>query len=168
MLLLLFPIAQELAASFTQQSLRLYSPNYFNFYRTSFLCHLYQRSMTPFVNYWKTVSSQTPCMPYPWVGTDVLQPPEAECLAPSQISRHSPARRQALWEQRERGTSRQARFLLSFPLGCDDQPENILQRWLRPGLFQMTSKGRRCHCNVEQVARCTQESGSIPKCDSDA
>lgn len=143
---------------------RLCNPNYVHSYRASFLCHSYQMSMAPFISHLKTGSSQPPRMSYPWVGAE----PEAECLAPPQISGHSPAPGPGPippGAEREREELADSGFLCAS-LGCDHQPPTILPRWLRPGLLQMTSEGQRCH-RMRRVARCTQERSGISKCDSD-
>lgn len=143
------------AASFTEQSLLWGGINLIMFMSIEppFLWHPYQISMTQFINHLKRVSSQLPCMSYTWVRHLFT----AGGLLPRSIGTPLPCNR----DPREPEGARNCQTAwvhLYFAFGCYGyQPENILLRWLRLGLFQMTSKGQRCHRILEEIASYTEE-----------
>lgn len=100
MSLLLFPpIAHQLAAGLRSR----HNPNYVHSCTASLLRHSHPMSVTRFISHLKTGCSQPPRASYPRVGAF-----GGQCLAPSQVSGHSPAP----WEERERERDLQTgRFL---------------------------------------------------------
>ena len=58
--------------------------------------------------------------------------------------------------QRERGPDSPSSFVLSTWLWWSAR-EYSPERWLRPSLFQMTSKGQCCHRVLEEIASYTEE-----------
>lgn len=133
---------------------RLHSPNYVHFHRASFASVPGKRDSVYKSFEGSLLSISLHILYLSWGPSSHIH----QGLLPSQINRHTIALQQGLQGCRERQRSYQTAWVhLCFPPGYDYQPQYIFLRWLRPILFQMTSKGQCCHCILEEIASCTEE-----------
>lgn len=116
------------------------------------------------------VSTLDPCTSYTQVGGLFLrQRQSSECRAPSQINRLTIALLQGLQGTRERKELPDTWVHLYFPLGYDDQPENILLRdgWDRV-CFKWLLKDNAVIAYLRELPAVQRKRSHFLKCDSKA
>lgn len=161
-----FPPTCPWVASLTEQSLLQGCIHLIMFISTEPPLHLYQVSVTQFINHLKGVSSQSLCISYTWAGDLVLASIRV-CFLPRSIGTPSPCNKASRDPERDKGAIKRPEFICAFHQAMIISHSIFSWDGWDPFYFKWLQKDNAVIAYLRKLPAVQRKRSDILKCDSE-